>query len=212
MFIYVPVSSYCRLTRSIKDVDNNFDNNNGIATVDNRIRNGVTNVNSGSKTRSGRVARSMMDDTTTVDNCDQLNCDNESERDDVIVCATTNTGAIATFRSECGVKLLNCYQRLYAAAQYRIVSRKACAHKNIWYLRGHCDRLICENNGQQYHYLLAGGDDGNGRVVQQQQQQQPPTEKRVCATNGDSMALFKSACHVEVLNCYQKMYRKPSKK
>lgn len=124
---------------------------------------------------------------TTVDDCDLLSCDNEPTNDNgAVVCAVSSTGAVATFRSECGVKLLNCYQRHNTAATYRIISRKACAHKKVLFLRGHCDKLICESNGQE-------------------------PEKRVCATNGDSIGLFKSACHIEVLNCYQRMYRKPSK-
>lgn len=187
IFLSFIVSSYCCLTRSIKDVDSNNDNEHYVSVVG----------NDNTKNRSGKFIRNVMD-TTTVDDCDLLNCDNESDGDNVnVICAATNTGAIATFRSECGVKLLNCYQRLYTADQYQIISRKACARKSIWYLRGHCDSLLCDSNDQHPYYS---------------KQQQLPPEKRVCATNGDSVALFKSACHVEVLNCYQKMYRKSSKK
>lgn len=168
LLIYVhplPVSSYCRLARSIKD---------------------------GGGGGGDEVGWNVMDTVDDDNDCDLLNCDHEpDDNDKVVVCAATGTGSIATFRSECGVKLLNCYQRRHGAATYRIITRKACAHKKVFFLRGHCDKLVCENNNEQLeeHY----------------------PEKHVCATNGDSIALFKSACHVEVLNCYQKLYRKPSK-
>lgn len=117
-----------------------------------------------------------------VEQCDALRCDDEKKEN--LICAASATGSIASFHSECGVNLINCYQQAYNAPQYHIISRKACAHKDILYMRGKCDKLKCENG---------------------------EPEKAVCATNGTGTGLFKSACHIEILNCYQKIYARPRK-
>uniref|UniRef100_A0A336KRG8 CSON014382 protein n=1 Tax=Culicoides sonorensis TaxID=179676 RepID=A0A336KRG8_CULSO len=121
-----------------------------------------------------------INSSANTQHCDTLRCDDE--KTDNLICTVSESGSIASFHSECGVNLINCYQRAYNASQYQIISRKACAHKDYLYMRGKCDKLKCENG-------------------------QP--EKAVCATNGSGTGLFKSACHIEILNCYQKIYARP---
>lgn len=101
------------------------------------------------------------------------------------VCAVSDTGSVAAFRSVCGVKLLNCYQKAHNGPQYHVIPPKLCAHRDILFLRGRCDQLKCEPNNY--------------------------AEKPACATDGESISKFKSACHIEILNCYQRMYGKPRK-
>lgn len=120
------------------------------------------------------------------DECDAMVCNDGGDevRAKNLICAVSDHGAVATFRSECGVKVLNCYQRLYNGPQYWIVARKMCARRDVLFLRGRCDQLVCDTD--------------------------PQPEKPACATNGDNISLFRSACHIEILNCYQRMYAKPS--
>lgn len=118
----------------------------------------------------------------TNSKCDLLKCRDEQVEN--VVCAELESGSVATFRSECGVNLINCYQKIHNAPQYRIISRKACANKDMLFVQKRCDKLFCGND-------------------------QPEIE--VCATNGSGTGIFRSICNIEILNCYQKIYSRPRK-